>query len=53
MILNIMIHAFQLTEALGFLHNSCRYIHRNITPSAVYITKSGNWKLAGMEFMGE
>ena len=43
----------QLTEALGFLHNSCRYIHRNVTPNAVYITKSGNWKLAGMEFIGE
>ena len=43
----------QLTEALGFLHNSCRFIHRNVTPGAVYVTKSGNWKLAGMEFIGE
>ena len=43
----------QLTEALAFLHNSCRYIHRNVNPGAVYITKSGKWKLAGMEFIGE
>ena len=43
----------QITEALTFLHCSCRYIHRNICPSSVYVSKSGTWKLAGLEFIGE
>ena len=41
----------QMTDALTFLHVSCRYVHRNICPNSVYVTKSGTWKLAGLEFM--
>ena len=44
---------FQLTDALTFLHVSCRYIHRNVCPNSVYISKSGTWKLGGLEFMGK
>ena len=44
---------FQLTDALTFLHVSCRYVHRNVCPNSVYVTKSGSWKLGSLEFMGE
>ena len=43
----------QITEALTFLHCSCRYIHRNVCPNSVYISRAGTWKLAGLEFIGE
>lgn len=44
---------FQITDALTFLHVSCRYIHRNVCPNSVYVTKPGTWKLAGLEFLGK
>jgi hypothetical protein len=40
----------QLTEALLFLHYSCKLIHRNVCPQSVLINKKGTWKLAGLEF---
>ena len=45
--------AFQIVDALTFLHVSCRYIHRNVCPNSVYVTKPGTWKLAGLEFLGK
>lgn len=45
--------AFQITDALTFLHVSCRYVHRNICPNSVYVSKTGTWKLAGLEFLGK
>ncbi|TRY61045.1 hypothetical protein TCAL_08271, partial [Tigriopus californicus] len=41
----------QITDALTFLHVSCRYVHRNICPNSVYVSKTGTWKLAGLEFL--
>lgn len=41
----------QITDALTFLHVSCRYIHRNVCLSSVFVTKSGSWKLGGLEFI--
>jgi hypothetical protein len=43
----------QITDALTFLHVSCRYVHRNVCPSSVYVTRSGSWKLGGLEFIGK
>ncbi|XP_070396311.1 SCY1-like protein 2 isoform X4 [Dermacentor albipictus] len=40
----------QLTEALSFLHYSCKLIHRNLCPQSVIVNKRGTWKLAGLEF---
>ncbi|CAB4059969.1 SCYL2 [Lepeophtheirus salmonis] len=41
----------QITDALSFLHYTCRYIHRNVCPNSIYITKSGTWKLGGLDFI--
>ncbi|KAG8195910.1 hypothetical protein JTE90_001145 [Oedothorax gibbosus] len=40
----------QVTEALTFLHYSCKLIHRNLCPQSVIVNKRGTWKLAGLEF---
>ncbi|KAG9508851.1 SCY1-like protein 2, partial [Fragariocoptes setiger] len=40
----------QLTEALLYLHYSCRVIHRNVCPASVLINERRTWKLAGLEF---
>ncbi|XP_067120668.1 SCY1-like protein 2 isoform X3 [Centruroides vittatus] len=40
----------QLTEALSFLHYSCKLIHRNLCPQSVIINRRGTWKLSGLEF---
>ena len=42
----------QMIEALSFLHTNCKCIHRNICPHSIYVTKSGTWKLGGLEFLG-
>ena len=41
-----------MIEALSFLHTNCKCIHRNICPHSIYVTKSGTWKLGGLEFLG-
>lgn len=41
---------FQITEALLYLHYSCKTIHQNICPQSVIINKKGTWKLSGFEF---
>ncbi|XP_015781451.1 SCY1-like protein 2 [Tetranychus urticae] len=40
----------QITEALLYLHYTCKIIHRNICPQSVIINKRGTWKLSGFEF---
>ena len=52
-LLLLQIFFFQITDALTFLHVSCRHVHRNICPNSVYVTKPGTWKLAGLEFIGK
>lgn len=42
---------FQIADALDFL--SAQVYHHNICPSSVLVTKLGNWKLAGMEFLSK
>ena len=41
----------QLSEALSFLHSSCKVIHRNVCPQSVIVTRKGTWKLFGFEFI--
>ena len=42
-----------MIEALSFLHTNCKCIHRNICPHSIYVTRSGTWKLGGLEFLGK
>ena len=42
---------FQIVSALSFLHSSCGLIHRNVCPTSVYVTKSGTWKLGGLDLV--
>lgn len=37
----------QLTSTLTWLHNDCGMIHGNVQPSSLFLTKTGDWKLAG------
>lgn len=41
----------QMTEALSFLHYTGQIIHKNVSPSCIFITKKGTWKLGGFEFI--
>ncbi|KAG5321007.1 SCYL2 protein, partial [Pseudoatta argentina] len=41
----------QITEALLFLHGNCKFLHRNVCPTSIIITKRGTWKLSGFEFI--
>jgi SCY1-like protein 2 len=40
----------QITEALSFLHNQANCVHCNVSPSTIFITKNGDWKLGGFNF---
>ncbi|GAB2217242.1 hypothetical protein Droror1_Dr00000414 [Drosera rotundifolia] len=40
----------QVAEALDFLHNNARLIHRAISPESVLITANGSWKLGCFGF---
>lgn len=40
----------QLAEALAFLHNDAKILHRNICPDAVVINKEGSWKVFGFDY---
>lgn len=39
----------QLSKAVSFLNNDCKLIHGNLCSSSVFVDKSGEWKLAGMD----
>uniref|UniRef100_A0A0K0EI18 Protein kinase domain-containing protein n=1 Tax=Strongyloides stercoralis TaxID=6248 RepID=A0A0K0EI18_STRER len=41
---------FQLGEALSFLHNDLKMVHRNICPESIIINERGAWKLGCFEF---
>lgn len=43
----------QIAEALSFLHNDAKILHRNICPESILINKTGNWKLAGFDFCAQ
>ncbi|KAF0771413.1 SCY1-like protein 2 [Aphis craccivora] len=39
-----------IAEALDFL--SPQVHHHNVCPSSILVTKTGTWKLSGLEFIG-
>ncbi|KAI1296515.1 SCY1-like protein 2 [Halotydeus destructor] len=39
-----------ISEALAFLHNDVKMLHRNLSPESIIISKKGCWKLAGFDF---
>ncbi|VDM54284.1 unnamed protein product [Angiostrongylus costaricensis] len=41
---------FQIIDGLSYLHNSAKILHGNLTPSAIYVTNSRQWKIAGFAF---
>lgn len=41
----------QIAEALDFL--SPQVHHHNVCPSSILVTKTGTWKLSGLEFIGK
>jgi len=40
----------QVAEGLGFLHDSAKMLHRNISPEAVLVNLQGAWKICGFEY---
>ncbi|TPX30326.1 hypothetical protein SmJEL517_g06091 [Synchytrium microbalum] len=40
---------WSLINAIKFINTDCGLVHGNITRSSVYVTASGEWKLAGWE----
>ncbi|RWS03512.1 SCY1-like protein 2 [Dinothrombium tinctorium] len=39
-----------ISEALAFLHNDVKLLHRNICPEIIMVNKKGAWKLTGFDF---
>lgn len=37
-------------QGLAFIHNEARMVHLSVCPDNIYISKSGKWKLAGLNF---
>ncbi|KAE9420686.1 hypothetical protein Angca_006395, partial [Angiostrongylus cantonensis] len=40
----------QIIDGLSYLHNSAKILHGNLTPSAIFVTNSRQWKIAGFAF---
>ncbi|KAF5213139.1 hypothetical protein E0198_000654 [Clavispora lusitaniae] len=49
--LSIQKGLLEVSKGLQFLHNFCSTIHLNLQPSSVFVTSSGDWKLAGFKFL--
>uniref|UniRef100_A0A915C377 Protein kinase domain-containing protein n=1 Tax=Parascaris univalens TaxID=6257 RepID=A0A915C377_PARUN len=48
--LEMKLGVLQIIDGLSYLHNSVKMLHGNLTPSAVYVTTSRLWKIAGFAF---
>lgn len=42
---------FQLARTLAFLYDDCQLSHNNVSPAAVYVNRSGEWKLANLQYV--
>ncbi|KAI3634440.1 hypothetical protein MIR68_008044 [Amoeboaphelidium protococcarum] len=42
---------YNVSQFLIFLHNESQSIHCNIRPSSIFVTPSGEWKVAGFELL--
>ncbi|XP_018570433.1 protein-associating with the carboxyl-terminal domain of ezrin [Anoplophora glabripennis] len=49
--LQICIGLHSILKALHFLHEKTSSSHNNICVASIYVTKSGSWKLGGMEYL--
>lgn len=49
--LQISIGLYSILKALNFLHTNASVSHNNICTASIYVSKDGNWKLAGMEYL--
>nr|XP_023013396.1 protein-associating with the carboxyl-terminal domain of ezrin isoform X1 [Leptinotarsa decemlineata] len=50
-ILQISVGLCSILKALCFLHQNAFVSHNNICCTSIYVTKDGNWKLGGMEYL--
>ena len=41
----------ELIEIVNFLHTNTKYIHMNLAPEHIYVTREGKLKLAGLNFI--
>jgi SCY1-like protein 1 len=41
----------QVSKGLGFLINDCNLKHNNIFVGSIFVTSTGNWKIAGFEYV--
>merc|ERR1719341_2079371 len=41
----------QVCRALAFLNNDAKLKHNNINSASVFVTRAGDWKLAGLEYV--
>lgn len=49
--LSIQKGLLEISKGLQFLHNYCSLVHLNLQPSSIFITTTGDWKLAGFRFL--
>ncbi|KAG5896264.1 hypothetical protein JTB14_033561 [Gonioctena quinquepunctata] len=47
----ISIGLYSVLKALCFLHQKALVSHNNVCTASIYVTKDGNWKLGGMEYL--
>lgn len=41
----------QVLKGLQFLNGDCQLVHGNVTLSSIFVSKAGDWKLGGLEFV--
>lgn len=49
--IDIKCMVLELIETVNFLHTNTKFIHMNLAPEHVYVTKEGKLKLAGLTFI--
>jgi len=48
--LEIKCNLIDLVDAISFLHTDVKIAHLGISPSSIYVTEEGRWKLGGFVF---